>query len=118
MKKSGHSCCSRPSSDSSSSGIWLGEDLAGVVGVHLVPGGGVMLAGVPGGEIISIDCVGDFSGGELFAGGVCTVGGGGVLAGLGWRGHSPAGGAVLACPLSASFFLPGVFFCKRFCCLR
>ena len=81
-----------------------------------------MISGVPGGETISI-VVGDFAG--VFGGG-CTGGagfGGGVLAGLGWRGHSSAGGAVLAlgrvpvlCPLSASFFLPGVFFCNRLCC--
>ena len=104
-----------------SSGSWLGGDLGGVLGVHLVSGGGVT-SGVPGGEIIST--IGNFAGDELCVGGVCTACGfGGVLAGLGWQGHSSAGGAVLAlgqitvlCPLSASFFLPGVFFCKRFCC--
>ena len=67
---------------------------------------------MPSGETISTD--GGSTGGDF--GGDCTVGGadfgGGVLAGLGWRVHSPAGEAVLALeripvlyPLSASFFL-------------
>ena len=89
-----------------------------VLGVHLDPGGGVTSSGE------TMSTVDDFTGDDFCAGGDFTVGfGGGVLAGLGWRGHSPAGGAVLTleriqvpCLLSASFFLPGVFFCRvRLC---
>ena len=69
------------------------------MGVHVEPGGGVT-SRVPGGEIMPTV---DFAGEDFCSGGDLTSGfGGGVLAGLGWRGHSPAGGAVLALGVNSS----------------